>query len=65
MIIHSIVSQNDIFCTNSIVQPSYENIKGGFVEINDTNGIKQINRLYSTNPYMYLDKRYTPYSTIK
>ena len=64
MIIHSIISQNDIFFTDSISQPSYKNINGGFVEFSYTDGIKRISRLHSTNPHLYLDKHYAPYNII-
>lgn len=60
MLIHSIVSENDIFCINDICMPVYENINGGFLEIENKNGTRGIKRLYSTDPYMYLDKRYMP-----
>lgn len=62
--IYSIVSENDIFLTNEVSQPVFEKINGGMIEINTTNGIKQIKRLYSTNPHLYLDKRYLPYNNI-
>lgn len=65
MLIHSIVSENDIFFTNSIISPVYENVNGGFLEIDSRNGVREVRRLYSTNPYLYLDKRYSPYSIIK
>lgn len=65
MLIHSIVSENDIFCTNSVSQPVFENINGGMLEIDSINGVRQVKRLYSTNPYLYLDSRYSPYSLIK
>lgn len=64
MLIHSIVSESDIFFTDSIAQPVFRNISGGLLEIDNQNGIRQIKRLYSTNPYLYLDKRYQPYSNI-
>ncbi len=65
MLIHSIVSENDIFFTNRVNPPVYENVTGGFLEINNKNGVREVARLHSTNPYLYLDKRYSPYSIIK
>ncbi len=64
MLIHSIVSENDIFFTNSISQPVFRNIKGGLIEIDNSIGTGKIRRLHSTNPYLYLEKRYQPYNSI-
>ena len=37
-------------------------IKGGFIELdNSVKGISRVKRLYSTNPALYLDKRYYPF----
>lgn len=64
MILHSIIAMDDIFCKNSVNAPMYREIDGGFLEIeSDDNGF-QIKRLHSTNPSLYLDKRYQPYSKI-
>lgn len=65
MLIHSIVSESDIFFTDSIYPPVYENVTGGFLEIDNKNGMREVKRLHSTNPFLYLDKRYSPYSVIK
>ncbi len=64
MLIHSIISENDIFFTNSVSAPVYENINGGMLEIENSGGKRQVKRLYSTNPFLYLDKRYSPYSLL-
>lgn len=64
MLIHSIISENDIFFTNSVSQPVFRNIDGGLLEIDDADDVRRIKRLFSTNPYLYLDKRYQPYSNI-
>lgn len=64
MLIHSIVSESDIFYTDSIIQPVFRNINGGLIEIDSSAGTGRIKRLYSTNPYLYLEKRYQPYSNI-
>lgn len=65
MLIHSIVSDNDIFFTDSVSKPVYENINGGFIEFENGCCVRRIKRLYSTNPYMYLDSRYLPYNIYK
>ena len=60
MILHSIVSLSDIFCnTDSSPTPAkYRAVNGGIVELE--NG--RVKRLISTDPAMYLDKRYMPYT---
>ena len=56
--IHSIVSLSDIFYNedDQPKPPVYRKVRGGLVE---TDG-KRIRRLISTDPGMYLDKRYEP-----
>lgn len=63
MILHSIISPYDIFC-NTDVQPektAYKRIEGGIVEVAD----HRVRRLISTDPRLYLDRRYLPYSEYK
>ncbi len=64
MLIHSIVSENDIFFTDGISSPVFRNINGGLIEVDNSVGAGQIRRLHSTNPHLYLEKRYQPYSSI-
>lgn len=68
MVIHSIVSLSDIFYNESESEGSYKaeimQIQGGYLEICGQNGEKCIRRLISTNPALYLDKRYQPYTSI-
>ncbi len=64
MILHSIIAMDDIFCKNSVNAPMYQEIDGGMLELDYSEGIPQIKRLHSTNPHLYLDKRYAPYSKI-
>lgn len=69
MVIHSIVSLSDIFCNSGENECSYtaeiKPIQGGYLEIWEQGGEKSIRRLISTNPALYLDKRYQPYTSIK
>ena len=60
MLIHSIVSLSDIFCNTGEKAPavSYRQIKGGLVERDGT----KVRRLISTDPRLYLDPRYAPFS---
>ncbi len=69
MVIHSIVSLSDIFYNESENEGGYKaeimQIQGGYLEICGQNGEKCIRRLISTNPALYLDKRYQPFTSIK
>lgn len=69
MVIHSIVSLSDIFYYSGEKECSYtaeiKPIQGGYLEISEQGGEKRIRRLISTNPALYLDKRYQPYTSIK
>lgn len=60
MILHSIISPYDIFYKwdrdEQYPQPVYRRVNGGIAEIE--NG--RIRRLISTDPRMYLDRRYQP-----
>lgn len=58
MILHSIVSPADIFFTADVPKPEYRQIKGGIVELSGGT----VKRLISTDPRLYLDKRYAPYT---
>lgn len=64
MILHSIIAMDDIFCKNSVNAPMFQEIEGGLLELDSSENGTHIKRLYSTNPHLYLDKRYTPYSKI-
>ena len=63
MLIHSIVSPSDIFCNMDRTAPeiSYKQIKGGILELDGT----KVRRLISTDPRLYLDKRYKPSTEIR
>lgn len=68
MVIHSIVSLSDIFYNDGEKEgytAEIVPIQGGYLEISEQNGEKSIRRLISTNPALYLDKRYQPYTSIK
>jgi hypothetical protein len=60
MLMHSIVSLPDIFCNMDTRAPevTYKQIKGGLLELDGT----KVRRLISTDPRLYLDRRYTPFS---
>ena len=66
MILHTIIDINDIFTGEQNVLPTqYDNILGGQVEYREYNGEKQVVRLHSTDPYLYLKNEYMPYSNLK
>ncbi|MGN0617478.1 MAG: YlzJ-like family protein [Ruminiclostridium sp.] len=68
MVIYSIVSPEDIFCngvSSTAPKREFHRIKGGLLETSEYNGVQLVSRLYSTNPALYLDKRYSPYSVYK
>ena len=64
MILHSIIAMDDIFCKNSVNAPMYKEIDGGFLEVEGNEYGFQVKRLHSTNPNLYLNKNYQPYSKI-
>ncbi len=69
MVIHSIVSLSDIFYNSGESEYGYtaetRPIQDGWLEISEQGGEKRIRRLISTNPALYLDKRYLPFTSIK
>lgn len=60
MILYSIISPDDIFCTGDSPKISFKAIKGGLIEYSEQDGVKTARRLISTDPFMYLDSRYSP-----
>ncbi|MCM1335830.1 MAG: YlzJ-like family protein [Bacteroides sp.] len=60
--IHSIISTDDIFFTENAVKTEYRPIDGGLLELNTVGGETRIARLHSTDPYLYLNSRYSPYT---
>lgn len=63
MILHSIISPSDIFCNTDVQPPKTvcKRIEGGMIELSGG----RVRRLISTDPRLYLDPRYTPYSRYK
>jgi hypothetical protein len=65
MILHTIINEADIFAqANQLPKTEFLNISGGMLEYKINNGRRQAVRLYSTNPYLYLDSLYAPDSEI-
>lgn len=60
MPIHSIVSEFDIFNEYVYPQSVCKQINGGQVDMIKINGKYQVQRLHSTDPFMYLKKEYQP-----
>ncbi len=66
MILHTIVNEYDILTAENLVcQSNFKNINGGIIEYSENEGNKQVVRLHSTNPFLYLKDEYKPYSIIK
>ncbi len=57
--LYTIISQHDIFASQ-FAPASYSDIKGGRIEYTVKGNNKIITSLFSTDPKMYLDKRYSP-----
>lgn len=60
MILYSIIDPSDIFCTGEPPKTGFTAVKGGLVEYTEQGGVKTVRRLISTDPFMYLDSRYSP-----
>lgn len=60
MPIHSIISEDDIFAGYQYPAPEVVNVKGGKVLRVKVNGEYKVQRLISTDPFMYLKSEYQP-----
>ncbi len=60
MILHTVISEDDIFRADPAQKTVFRRVNGGLVELEETPRGAVVNRLYSTDPAMYLDKRYLP-----
>ncbi len=57
--LYTVVSEYDVFLSEA--KPSlYESVAGGRVEYSIINSQRVVKSLFSTDPRMYLDKRYLP-----
>lgn len=67
MILHTIINEADVWADNSnvILPNEFVSIDGGLIECRQYNGERQVVRLHSTNPYLYLKNEYSPYSSYK
>jgi hypothetical protein len=65
MILHTIVSMEDIMGPPPVQNTITKRVKGGIVELSGTDGNYTVNRLFSTDPSMYLKKEYHPASPFK
>lgn len=63
--LHTIINEYDIFKNENDINPTqFLDIQGGMLEYDENNGEKKIVRLHSTNPYLYLNQEYSPYTII-
>lgn len=60
MIIHSIISQEDIFYNRPQPDIIERDIDGGKLSMINVNGEYKPYRLFSTNPALYLNPKYQP-----
>ncbi len=65
MVLHTIVSEYDVMRVQAENCASkFKNIDGGIIEYSESEHGNRILRLFSTNPYLYLDEKYSPFSQI-
>lgn len=63
--LHTIINEYDIFRSENDIKPTqFLDIQGGMIEYDENNGDKQVVRLHSTNPYLYLNSEYAPNAII-
>jgi hypothetical protein len=65
MLLHSIVPFDMIFGDTENQNTELKQVKGGYVELTKTNGKMQVSRVISTDPKMYLSKKYKLGETFK
>ena len=65
MILHTIVSMDDIFAAESKDETEYIETSYGFVGVVDSPEGKRIERLISTDPMLYLNPKFSPGSLYK
>lgn len=57
--LYTVISQYDV-CINGFALPQFVDVNGGKVEYTLQGNNKIITSLFSTDPKMYLNKKYTP-----
>ena len=65
MVLYSIIDIADVLYKNNYSEKTnVRKVDGGFVELQGNvaaSGKEKVKRFWSTNPALYLDKRYFPY----
>ncbi len=65
MVLHSIIDIADVlYDNNESIKSNIRKVDRGFAELQNsttTIGKEKVKSLYSTNPALYLDRRYYPY----
>lgn len=64
MVLYSIIDIADVLYENYSEKANVRKVDGGFVELQGNvaaSGKEKVKRLWSTNPALYLDRRYYPY----
>lgn len=66
MVLHTILCEYDVMqVQNAVLPPKTLTVSGGLVEYTETPEGRQVSRLFSTDPNLYLDKRYQPFSKLQ
>jgi hypothetical protein len=58
MLLHSIVPFDMIFGSTDNQSTELKKVKGGYIELTNINGENHVSRIISTDPKMYLSKKY-------
>lgn len=58
MVLHTIISPEDVLCDNKQQDIVERKVDGGMLSLVNINGEYRPYRLFSTNPALYLDPRY-------
>ncbi|MFT3951477.1 MAG: YlzJ-like family protein [Oscillospiraceae bacterium] len=59
--LHTIVSELDVFAAQNVTEPPlFARIDGGMIEYRRNGKTGTVVRLHTTDPFLYLDKRYAP-----
>lgn len=65
MIIHSIVSMEDIFVTEYAPQTEVKRVGNSFINIDTSGENSRVKSIFSTKPADYLNKKYQPNAIYK
>lgn len=65
MVLHTIINEYDIMQAQNVLSvPKIQAINGGMIEYTITPQGKEVSRLISTDPYLYLSNQYQPFTKL-